>query len=908
MPPANPTHLRVEHLDRPLGIDVRRPRLSWRLPHGSKRQLAYRIRTGGWDSGRVDSPVNTYVRYGGPAPGSSTRIAWQVKVWTDQGESDWSETSWWETGLLDSGDWRARWIEPAEAAPAPAGHRPAHLLRHTFVLDKPVRRGRVHVTAHGVYELFLNGHRVGDMELTPGFTAYRSRLQVQTYDVTDLLAVGGNALGAVLSDGWFRGRHGFAREADGFGTRTALLAQLVVDHHDGTTTTVGTGPGWRTATGAITAADLMDGQQTDLREHDPRWATPGFDDTGWTNSTSVEGGLYDDFARLAGTVAPPVRRVEEIQAVSVTELRPGRHVIDLGQNINGWMRLRNLGPAGTRLTLTHGEALDEHGDVTTDNIRAFDWTTRRPLPAGQIDTVVSAGRPGEVFEPRHTTHGFRYVRVEGHPGPLTCDDATGIVVHTDLARTGWFSCDDERIDRLHQAAVWSLRGNACDVPTDCPQRERAAWTGDWQVFVPAAAFLYDVAGFTAKWLRDLAADQWTDGIVPNFVPDPAGEQGRRASPEGGLNGSAGWGDAAVIVPWEIWRAYGDLDLLREQYPSMRAWVDFAAAQARTRRHPDRAAARPDAAPHEEFLWDTGFHFGEWLEPGVAPDLDPARDRGDVATAYLHRSADLLARTAALLGHRDDQARYRRIADGARAAWRNEYLAADGTTTPDTQATLVRALAFGLIPDHLRGRAADRLAALVHAAGTHLTTGFLSTGLLLPVLADNGHLDLAYALLRQDSSPSWLAMIDKGATTIWEDWDGIDGQGRPQMSYNHYSKGAVVSFLHQYVAGIRLPEAPDEDSAGYRRFVIAPQPGGGLTSMSARHDSLHGPIRSQWTLDHGIFTLTVEVPPGTEAEIRLPDGTSTATGPGIHTYRTDLRLFREPHPRGSQMTTSCPAAP
>ncbi|WP_309500608.1 alpha-L-rhamnosidase-related protein, partial [Streptomyces shenzhenensis] len=304
-------------------------------------------------------------------------------------------------------------------------------------------------------------------------------------------------------------------------------------------------------------------------------------------------------------------------------------------------------------------------------------------------------------------------------------------------------------------------------------------------------------------------------------------------------------------------------------------------------HPGRAAARPTAAPHEEFLWDTGFHFGEWLEPGVAPDLDPTRDHGDVATAYLHRSADLLARTAALLGRPDDAAHYRRIAEGARAAWRAEYLlttpGTEAVTVPDTQATLVRALAFGLVPDRLRTRAADRLAALVRSAGTHLTTGFLSTGLLLPVLADHGHLDLAYALLQQPSAPSWRAMIDRGATTIWEDWHGTDEQGRPKMSYNHYSKGAVVSFLHQYTAGIRLPATPDAAAAGYRRFVIAPCPGGGLTSASARHDALHGTITSHWQLTGDHLTLTVQVPPGTEAEVRLPRTEPTPAPPGTHTY-------------------------
>ena len=883
---GRPTRLRVEHLDRPLGIDVARPRLSWRLPAGATAQLARRIRAGAWDSGRVEESGSLLIPYQGPQPAAGERVPWQVKVWTDIGESDWSEPSWWETGLTAGDDWRALWIEPAEAhPPAPAGTRPAHLLRHAFTLRGPVARARVHATAHGVYELFLNGQRVGDQELTPGFSAYRSRLQVQTYDVTGLLHEGANAVGAVLSDGWFRGRHGFSRDADGFGDRTALLAQLVVEYADGSTAVIGTGPDWRSRPGPVLAADLMDGQQVDLRLLDPDWSTAaddaGSDRPGWDGVAVGEGGLYEDFGRLTASPAPPVRRVAELRPTSVTALPDGRQIIDLGQNINGWARLSDLGPSGTRLVLTHGEALDDEGAVTTENIRAFDWMTRRLLPAGQVDQVVSSGRPGEVFEPRHTTHGFRYLQVEGHPRALTADDVTGVVVHTDLERTGWFDSSDERINRLHEAAVWSFRGNACDVPTDCPQRERAAWTGDWQLFAPTAAFLYDVAGFSVKWLRDLAADQWSDGRVPNFVPDPADEAARRASAEGPMTGSAGWGDAAVIVPWETWRAYGDLDLLREQYPSMAAWVDYAAGQASARRHPDRAARRPEPAAHEEFLWDTGFHFGEWLEPGVAIDLNPTRDRGDVATAFLHRSAQLLAATARLLGRDDDHERYQRIAKGSRAAWQAEYVAADGTVSPGTQATLVRALAFGLVPDGLREKVAGQLASSVRAADTHLTTGFLATPDLLPVLADNGHAELAYALLFQDTAPSWLAVLARGATTMWEDWDGVDDAGRPKMSYNHYSKGAVVSFLHTRTAGIRLADGTDPDAAAYRRFVIEPVPGGGLTSARAEHDSPYGRISSAWRVEDGEFTLSAAVPPGTSAQIRMPDGTRVEAGPGSH---------------------------
>jgi alpha-L-rhamnosidase len=877
-----PTRLMVEHLETPLGIGVRRPRLSWWLPAGVGRQVAYRVRAGDWDSGRVDSPESVLVPYGGPEPGSGQRVEWRVKVWTDVGESEWSAPSWWETGLLDPGDWRARWVAPGEGEVAKPGRRPAHLLRHAFTLPEKIQRARAHATAHGIYELFLNGSRVGDLELTPGFTSYHHALHVQTYDVTGLLAPGENVIGAVLSDGWFRGETGYHRRANGYGDRLALLVQLQVELASGETVVLGTGPDWRCADGEITAADLIEGQEVDLRRARCGWATPGAPEDGWKPVEPAD----HDLSRLVSSPAPPVRRVEELRPVRVSALGSGRHLVDLGQNINGWVRVTNLGPTGTRLTLTHGEALGADGDVTMEHLRPRNHDTGELLGAGQVDQVTSAGRQEDVFEPRHTTHGFQFVRVEGCQGSLTQDDVTGVVVHTDLRRTGWFRCSDERVNRLHEAAVWSFRGNACDVPTDCPQRERAGWTGDWQLFVPTAAFLYDVAGFSLKWLRDLAADQWRDGRVTNVVPDPGRTAERDDDFLASLTGSAGWGDATVIVPWEIWRNYGDRQVLEDQWASMVAWVEFAARTSRERRHPDRAARRPQPAPHEAFLWDSGFHWGEWLAPGESsPDFSAFRtlDKGDVATAFLCRSASLLARIARLLEREEDAERYAQLADAVRAAWQAEYIGPDGRITPSTQANHVRALAFGLVPDELRATTIADLVALVREAGTHLGTGFLATPDLLPVLADSGHLDLAYELLFQDTPPSWLTMIDRGATTIWEQWDGIDGGGVPHASLNHYSKGAVISFLHTRVAGIQLPD----DGPGYRRFAIRPRPGGGINWAEAVHDSPYGRIESSWRVEGGRFQLHAVVPSGTIARVELPDGRSADVGPGPASFECEI---------------------
>jgi alpha-L-rhamnosidase len=818
----------------------------------------------------VESEQSVLVAWPGPDLGSRQRVTWRVKVRTDAGESDWSQPSWFETGLLDPAGWVGRWIEPVEPARAPSGQRPAHVLRHVFELPPDRGGARLYATAHGIYEAFLNGRRVGDIELAPGFTDYRHTLNVQVYDVSELVVPGRNVWEVVLSDGWYRGRLGFLQRADSYGNTVAFLGQL----HAGDVV-IATGPDWLSGTGPILSADLLAGQREDRRR--PMG--------GWQPVRCVDHGLD----RLRYSPAPPVRRVRELRPVSVTRPRPDRQVVDLGQNISGWVRLAGLGPAGTEVTLVHGELLDDHGDVTQDNLQLLDLATNESRPVGQVDRVISAGGDGAVFEPRHTTHGFQYVRVEGHPERLTPDDVTGVVVHSDLRRTGWFRCSDDRVNRLHEIAEWSFRDNACDIPTDCPQRERSGWTGDWQIFAPTAAFLYDVAGFSLKWLRDLASEQRPDGCVANVAPDPigpiapdAGEDPIVTMMQNDLQGSAGWGDAAVLVPWEMWRAYADLDVLAELWPTMLRWIDYAATSARTGRHPDRIESRPEPAPHEMYLWDTGFHWGEWLEPGVDvtdPESGAAfrtADHAAVATAYLFRSSQIAARIGRLLGHDAEATRLGQLAQAVLAAWRAEFIGPDGRLIPDTQATHVRALAFGLVPAALRVQTAARLVELIRAAGTHLGTGFLATPYLLPVLADAGHLDVAYELLFQDTAPSWLAMVDRGATTVWETWEGPDS-ARP-MSLNHYSKGAVISFLHRYVAGVQLLD----DHPAYRHFRVAPHPGGGITWAEAVHDSPYGRIESSWRHDGDLFHLCVTVPPGTTAEILLPDGTRVDAAPGTWT--------------------------
>ncbi|HJY60903.1 MAG TPA: family 78 glycoside hydrolase catalytic domain [Streptosporangiaceae bacterium] len=847
------------------------PALCWWLPDGASVQHAYRLRTDdGFDTGRVDSETQLFVRV--PVFDRSRRsAAARVKVWTDQGESEWSDPVALEAGLLSDADWSARWIGVAEGQRPAVGFRPAYWLRTTFAAPA-ASQARLYITALGLYEAFLDGQRIGDVELTPGYTQYRARVQYQAYDVTPLVPPGRHVLAVLLADGWYRGQVGLPRAADQYGQDLALRAQLEVRTGPGWRLVAGSGPGWRVAPSHITAADLIGGQREDHRRLQAGVHDASFDDRAWDGAVARDVSVV-----IVRSVAPPVRRVQEIRPVAVRPVRAGRaFVVDFGQNFSGWVRLTAPGPAGRRITLSHGEWLDRDGDLTTAHLDVDLPVVPEPLPLGQVDEVIP-GSGGEVFEPRFTTHGFRYVRVEGHPGPLGTGDVTGVVVHSDLRRLGWFSCSDDRVNRLHEAVVWSLRSNICDIPTDCPQRERAGWTGDWQVFAPTAAYLYDVLAFTRKWLGDVVLDQRADGCVANMSPCPPAEGFE--GPLGGLHGSAGWGDVVVSAPWDLYQAYGDTSLLREMWDAMTAWVRFAAAAAAGGRHPDRAAGRPDPAAHERYLWDTGFHWGEWLEPGVTVTDFAAftrADKSEVATAYLHRSAATMVRVAEVLGLPQEQRRhYRAIAEGAVEAWRREFVRDDGTLAAQTQASHVRALAFGLVPAEFRAAVAGRLAELIEEADGHLATGFLSTGYLLPVLAETGHLGLAYELLRQDTAPSWLTMVDRGATTMWEDWDGVDSRGVPRGSLNHYSKGAVATFLHRYVAGLS-PIAP-----GYRRFEVRPRPGGGITWTNARHVGPFGQIDVTWRVDGGSMELDVLVPGGTTATVVMPDAEPHEVGPGRH---------------------------
>jgi len=868
--PLQLTEVRTEYQINPLGIDVRAPRLSWKI-ESSRRgtaQTAYQIRVAQqpsalerhplWDSGKVASDASIHRVYEGPALESGQRYYWQVRVWDDAGTvSPWSAPAYWEMGLLRPSDWPADWITP-DLKEDTAAANPSPMLRSEFRVEGNVASARAYVTSLGLYEMELNGRRVGDQLFRPGWTAYDKRLQYQTYDVTSLLVPGTNAVGVTLGDGWYRGRLAWGNRRNTYGKQLALLAQIVIRYADGHQQVIGTGKGWKAATGPIRWSDIYDGESYDARLEKDGWSRPGYRDSDWAAVRVLEHSKQI----LVAPAGPPVRRIQELKPVKLLITPSGDTVFDMGQNMVGWVRLRVRGPRGTTVRLRHAEVLDRKGDFYTDNLRSARQTVEYTLKGGGE----------EVYEPHFTFQGFRYVAVQGYPGTPTPDDITGIVIHSDMRPTGAFETSNPLLNQLQHNIVWGQKSNFLDVPTDCPQRdERLGWTGDAQVFARTAAFNFDVAGFFTKWLADLAADQKASGSVPHVIPDVLS----RSQAEGG--GSTGWADASVIIPWTVYLAYGDTRILEAQYESMRAWVEYMRRLA-----------------GDDLILDSGFHYGDWLAfhstradyPGATTDKDL------IATAFFAHSTSLLARTANVLGKTEPAQQYAALFQRIKAAFDREYLTASGRLSANTQTAYALALAFDLVPEESRQEAARRLVEDVRRF-KHLTTGFLGTPYLNPVLTSSGHLDDAYALLLRDQYPSWLYPIKQGATTIWERWDGEKPDSSfqdPEMnSFNHYAYGAVGAWLYNTVAGIEIdPERP-----GYKHVFIRPQPGGGLTHVRASLNTMYGTVASAWEIRDGHFSLEVTIPPNASATVSLPgailervteSGTPLGKGAGISSTR------------------------
>jgi alpha-L-rhamnosidase len=870
--------MRCAHSRNPLGVAPGRVRFSWSLDGGGSQQ-AYQIQVIPnepgllsaapllWDSGYVSSGDTADVPYDGPPLTRGVRYEWRVRVWDGGGAvSSWSAPASFEVELDQAnvaGGWQAQWIglgpvrenfsppsEPGTPDAVRNALRPAPYLRRSFAVTGPVAAARLHITALGLYEARLNGERVGDAYLAPGWTDYGKRVHYQTYDVTGLVRVGANVLGAVLADGWYCGFVGFDAKRAGahYGTAPELLAQLVISYTDGSTELIVTNEQWRARFAAIRHADLLMGERHDLRLEPDGWDAPGFNANDWRPVRCRDLGSVPVLA----DPGVPVRVTQEIPAVALWRDPAGRVLADFGQNLTGWVRLRVPADtaAGTSIRVRHGEVLDGSGALYTDNLRS----------ARAIDEYVTAGGAA-VLEPRFTLHGFRYAEITGYPGgDPPPSDLVARIAHSDIPVTGSFSSAEPWLDQLFGIIDWGQRGNFISVPTDCPQRdERLGWLGDAQIFARTACYNRDVAAFFAKWLDDVADAQLPSGAFTDIAP-------RLGIP---WAGAPAWGDAGVIVPWTMWKMYGDTAVLRRHFSSMTAWMELL-----DRTNPDQLRTR-----------DLGNSYNDWLAPGIdstPPEL--------LATAYWAYDAALMAEIADAIGRADDAEEYRALQAKIRSAFAGAFVSADGQVTSRTQTAYVLALHMGLIPDDLRAAAVVHLVAAIQAANWHLTTGFAGVGYLLPVLSSAGRTDVAYRLLAQRSHPSWRHMLDNGATTVWERWDGWTAERGFQSawmnSFNHYALGSVGEWLYRFLLGIDL----EPGTAGFGRLLLRPHPGGELTWARGSYRSVRGTISAGWEHSGDRFSYRVEVPANVTATVCVPSARALDVRDAAGSPAASVRAF------------------
>ncbi|MEO9477984.1 MAG: family 78 glycoside hydrolase catalytic domain [Cyclobacteriaceae bacterium] len=853
-------NLKTEYTVNPLGLETSAPRLSWQIQSAQKAvaQTAYQItcaldekdllfdQNSLWGSGKVESDQSIHVEYAGPALKSAQRVYWKVQIWDNHGnESTSEEVAFFEMGLLNQSDWAAGWITfPWENNLKQTTLCP--YFRKEFKAQKEVSSARVYVSALGLYELELNGAKVGDEVFAPGWTNYHRRLQYQVYDITAQVSKGANAIGAIIGDGWYRGHFGWwENNRNGYGDQLGLLCQIHLTFVDGSEEIISTDESWKAATGPILKSDIYNGETYDARLEMGGWSSVGFDDKNWQTAKILD----HTKSLLTNSVGEKVKKIQELKPIEIITTPKGEKVFDLGQNMVGWVRLKVKGQAGEQIILKFAEVLDKEGNFYTENLRNIECT----------DRYILKGEGEETYEPRFTFHGFRYVMVDGYPGELSKESITGIVVHSDMLQTGSFECSDSMINQLQSNIQWGQKGNFLDVPTDCPQRdERLGWTGDAQVFAPTASFNFNTAPFFTKWLRDLATEQKEDGSVPWVVPNNIEDGGGTGWSDG--FGATGWADAAVVIPWVLFQSYGDIRILEEQYSSMKAWVDYMIHHA-----------------GESYIFDYGFHFGDWLSFAEyesynynAPDYGFAgahTDKALIATAYFYYSSTLLLKCAELIGKSEDVVELTSLLPKIKEAWNEEFMTRTGRLVSSTQAAYAIGLVFDIVAEDKKEIIAKRLADDVSYFG-HLTTGFLGTPVLNYALSDTGSLDLAYQLLHNDRYPSWLYPVTMGATTIWERWDGIRPDGTFQTtgmnSFNHYAYGAIGEWLYSRVAGLRI----DPEKPGYKNIIFNPHPGGKLNWAKAEIETMFGKASAAWELLSEMVTYVIEIPVNTTGTIIL----------------------------------------
>lgn len=837
---------RTNHLENPLGYAFTHITVTWQVEEAlSKHQEAARIQVSEtedmkkiiYDTGKDEKlsslgvmlPVHLKPR---------TRYYWQVTVWGDADERAISDVNWFETGKMEE-HWEAEWITPGSWE----GKNHPYLRKHFHIAQK-VKNARAYVCGLGGYELYMNGQKAGKEYLAPGCTTYDEWVQCYTYDITALLSIGDNVVGALIGNGWAKGRFGtFPMVNRPYVDQFLFLAEIHIEFEDGKRAIVCTDDTWRCHESEISDSSIYDGESSDLRKTVENWCTCLVNNEQWDTVRAI---VPKNIKKIEDRFSPAIVIKEYREPIEIIHTPAGETVLDMGQNMTGWMRFRMKEPAGTKITLSYGEILQE-GNFYNENLRT----------AKALYTCISDGNAREI-EPHFTFYGFRYVKVEGISGGINSKDFTGCVVYSDLEETGCIETTDPLVNRLFLNAKWGQKSNFLDVPTDCPQRdERMGWTGDTQVFAGAASFNMETYAFYRKFLHDLWHDQKKkNGMVGNVIPCFIPEVREISMPYYG--GAAVWGDCATILPWKMYLQYGDKSILEEQYESMRSWVDWITERI------EKAG--------EKGLWTGDHQWGDWLalDGPVKDGTAGGTDETYIATAYYKCSADIVSKTANILGMKDDQEKYKKLAEKAKASVFEEYFSKNGRSTITTQTAYLLALKFDLVPEHLKERVLMDLVELLHKDNLHLKTGFVGTPFLCRVLSEYGYGDVAYKIFMQEDCPGWLYAVKMGATTIWERWDSVLPDGKISStgmnSLNHYSYGSIIEWMYRHMCGIQ----PLEDTPGYTRFELRPEPDCNLYGAKAVYQSPKGRIEIGWERDdEESMHMKVVVPFDTEAILYLP---------------------------------------
>jgi alpha-L-rhamnosidase len=871
-----------------MGIDLQKPRLSWNLDGDRRgiRQIAYRLivsdseglikRGSGdfYDSGKVgtDDTFCVMCRY---MQKSGARYYWAVKVWDETGaESGWSDSSWWEMGLLYATDWQdVKWIEPEQKPhikvmqdhvsfevfpqlPDESEHVPCLLMRKEFCLDKPVVRARAYATAHGVYELELNGARVGNYEMAPEATPYDKYLQYQTYDITDMVCVGENVIGIHIAPGWWSGIIGLYSASCQYGDKMAALLKLTIDYEDGSTDVIVSDESFKYAQSPLRYAEIFVGELYDPSYEQSGWSVSGFDDTKWQQVYCPN---YDKNA-LCGQNAQHITVTERRKAVRLFKTAKGETMIDFGQAVSGKACIPLKGTTGTRVVFRYAEELDQHGNYAHLVFGTYKNDT---------DTYILKGDNADIYTPHFVYHGFRYVMVTGDV-EIDPDCTEALVLGSSLDIISSFECSDERVTRLQQNILWTLRSNFMSIPTDNPDRERAGWTGDAQMVVATASYNLGLEAFWRRWMTEMRLEQQDDGQIPLVVPFWVSY--RNMSHHREQTASSGWGDVCVILPWVLYRRHGDKRILEENYDMMARWVEYIRYTAETKNPENIGELTAERAEKLRYIWNTGYHYGDWLTPSDCTDdngnfryLPKSRPLANfVPSCFYLYSTKLMSEIATVLGKPDDAAYYKNLSGKVRDACSTELFNTDGTTIENKQGAQVFALFFDIIPEGRKQAVVNRLTELIAQNGGRLDTGFSSTQYLMDVLTANGRVVQAYDLLFCDKMPSWLYEVGKGATTIWESWQGIMPDGYVNsVSFMQYATATVGDWLFSTVVGIK------EAAPGFRKILIAPEFDDRLAFVDASFQSVQGKIGVRWERKLPLVTITVEIPANTQAKVQLP---------------------------------------